>query len=59
MSLILWLIKTLSYYKNVRRIWEITVTLDFIFGLVLYGPEDVSFKSIFLNALEDIKQFFS
>ena len=33
------------------------MTLDFIFGLVLYSREDVSFNSICLNVLEDIKQF--
>ena len=31
---------TLSYWKTVRRICEITVTLDFIFRLVLYSRED-------------------
>ena len=41
----------------VRRICEIMVTLDFIFRLVLYSHEDVSFKIIFLNVLEGIKQF--
>ena len=39
----------------VRRICEITVTLDFIFRLVLYSHEDVSFNTIFL--MEGIKQF--
>ena len=57
MQLILWLIKTLSCRKMVRRICEITVALDFIFRLVLYGHEDVSFNVIFLNVLEGIKQF--
>ena len=33
------------------------VTLDFIFRLVLYSHEDVSFNIIFLNVLEGIKQF--
>ena len=41
-----------------RRIYEITVTLDFLFRLVLYGREDVTFNSICLNVLEDIKQFY-
>ena len=40
-----------------RRICEITVTLDFIFRFVLYSHEDVSFNVIFLNVLEGIKQF--
>ena len=40
-----------------RRICEIMVTLDFIFRLVLYSREDVSFNVIFLNVLEGIKQF--
>ena len=40
-----------------RRIFEIMVTLDFIFRLVLYSDEEVSFKIFFLNVLEDIKQF--
>ena len=39
------------------RICEIMVTLDFIFRLVLYSHEDVSFNIIFLNVLEGIKQF--
>ena len=34
------------------------VTLDFIFRLVLYSREDVSFNSICLNVLENIKQFY-
>ena len=42
----------------VRRICEITVTLDFIFRLVLCSREDVSFNIICLNVLEDIKQFY-
>ena len=42
----------------VRRICEITVTLDFIFRLVRCSSEDVSFNSICLNVLEDIKQFY-
>ena len=33
------------------------MTLDFIFRLVLYSHEDVSFNTIFLNVLEGIKQF--
>ena len=41
-----------------RRICEITVPLDFLFRLVLYSREDVSFKSICLNVLEDIKQLY-
>ena len=32
------------------------VTLDFIFRLVLYSHEDVSFNIIFLNVLEGIIQ---
>ena len=40
-----------------QRISEIMVTLDFIFRLVLYSNEDVSFNIIFLNVLEGIKQF--
>ena len=39
-------------------ICEITVTLDFIFRLVLCSHEDVSFNSICLNVLEGVKQFF-
>ena len=54
MQLILWLIKTLSCWKMVRRMCEITVTLDFIFRLVLYSHEHVSFNIIIL--LEGIKQ---
>ena len=34
------------------------VPLDFIFRLVLYRREDISFKSICLNVLEDIKQLY-
>ena len=41
----------------VLRICEIMVTLDFIFRLVLYSHEDVSFNIIFLSVLEGIKQF--
>ena len=41
----------------VRRICEIMVTLDFIFRLVLYSHEDVSFNITFLNVLEGIIQF--
>ena len=41
----------------VRRICEITVTLDFIFRLVHCSSEDVSFNSICLNVLEGIRQF--
>ena len=42
----------------VRRICKITLTLDFIFRLVHYSREDVSFNSICLNVLEGIKQFY-
>ena len=35
-----------------RRICEIMVTLDFIFRLVLYSHEDVSFNIPFLYVLE-------
>ena len=42
----------------VRRICKITVTLDFILSLVHCSSEDVSFKSICLNVLEDIKQVY-
>ena len=42
----------------VRRIGEITVTLDFIFRLVHCSSEDVLFNSICLNVLEGIKQFY-
>ena len=42
----------------VRRICEITVTLDFIFRFVHCSNEDVSFNSICLNVLEGIKQFY-
>ena len=42
----------------VRRICEITVTLDFIFRLVHCSSENVSFNSICLNVLEGIKQFY-
>ena len=41
----------------VRRICEITVTLDFIFRLVHCSREDVSFNSICLILLEGIKKF--
>ena len=34
------------------------VTLDFIFQLVHFSREDVSFQSICLNLLEGIKQFY-
>ena len=56
MQLILWLIKTFSYWKMVRRICEISVPLDFIFRLVHCSSEDVSFNSICLHVLEGIKQ---
>ena len=39
-----------------RRICEITVTLDFIFRLVHCSSEDLSFNIICLNVLEGIKQ---
>ena len=42
----------------VRRICEITVTLDFIFRLVHRSSEDISFNSICLNVFEGIKQFY-
>ena len=42
----------------VRRICEITVTLDFIFRLVHGRSEDVSLNSICLNVLEGIKPFY-
>ena len=42
----------------VRRICEITVTLDLIFRLVHCSSEDVSFNSICLNVLEGIKQLY-
>ena len=41
----------------VRRICEITVTLDFTFRLVHCSSEDVSFNSNCLNGLEGIEQF--
>ena len=41
----------------VRRICEITVTLYFIFRLVLCSSEEVSFNIICLNILEGIRQF--
>ena len=44
--------------EMVRRICEITVTLDFIFRLVLCSHEDVSFNIICLNVLEGIIQFY-
>ena len=40
-----------------RCICEIMVTLDFIFPLVLYSHEDVSFNIPFLYVLEGIIQF--
>ena len=42
----------------VRRICEITVTLDFIFRLVHCSSEDVLFNSICMNVLESINQFY-
>ena len=56
--LMLLLIKTLSYWKMVRRICKITVTLDFIFQLVLCSHDDVSFNIIYLDVLEGIIQFY-
>ena len=41
----------------VQRICEIMVTLDFIFRLVLYSHENVSFNINFLIVLEGIKLF--
>ena len=41
----------------VRRIFEITLMLDFIFRLVHCSCEYVSIISICLNVLEGIKQF--
>ena len=41
----------------VRRICEITVTLDFIFRLVHCSRENVSFNRICLILLEGIKKF--
>ena len=58
MWLILWLIITLSNWKKVRRICEITLALDLIFRLVLCSCEDVSFNSVCLNVLEGIKQIY-
>ena len=45
--------------KNLKLLENgaITATLDFIFRLVLYSHEDVSFNTIFLSLLEGIKQF--
>ena len=42
----------------VRRICEITVTLDFTFRLMHCSSEDVSFNSNCLNGLEGIEQFY-
>ena len=42
----------------VRRVCEISVTLDFILRLVHCSSEDVSFNRICLNVLEVIKQFY-
>ena len=42
----------------VQRNFAITVTLDFIFQLVLCSREIVSFNFIRLNVLEGIKQFY-
>ena len=41
-----------------RRIFEITVTLDFIFRLVLCSRENASVNFICINVLEGIKQFY-
>ena len=51
------MIKTVSYWKIVRLICEIMVTLDFIFRLVHCSCENVSFIIICLNVFEGIKQF--
>ena len=50
--------QNVSYWKIVQRIYEITVTLDCIFRLVLCSHEDVSFNIICLNMLSGIKQFY-
>ena len=42
----------------VPHISEITVTLDYIFRLVLFSREDVSFNIMCLNVFEGIKQFY-
>ena len=42
----------------VRRICEITATLDFIFRLLHCSSEDVSYNIICLNVFEGIKQFY-
>ena len=42
----------------VRRICEITVTLDFTFQLVHCSSENVSFNSKCQNDLEGIEQFY-
>ena len=42
----------------VRRICEITVTLDIIFRLMLYSLEYVSFNIICLNVLEGTVQLY-
>ena len=39
-------------------VYEITVTLDFIFRLMLCSRKDVSFNIICLNVLEGIKQLY-
>ena len=41
-----------------RRMCEITLTLDLIFRLVLCSHEDVSFMVICLNVLEGIIQVY-
>ena len=50
--------ENLKLLKTVWRICEITVTLDFIFLLVLCSREDVSLNIIFLNMLKGIKQVY-
>ena len=57
MKSILWLIQTLSYWKKVLHICDITLTLDFIFRLVLCSLENISFNIICQNVLEGIMQF--
>ena len=46
------------HFQTIANQNEITVTLDFIFRLVLFSHENVSFNSNCLNVLEDIKQFY-
>ena len=42
----------------VRLVCETTVTLDFVFRLVLCSHEDVLFTYICLHVLEGIKQLY-